>query len=48
MKITRVIRGHVQTIFGIINVIMTLRGVGGGGGVAWDANFFVCILLSLC
>ena len=28
-------RGHVQTIFGKINVIMTLRG-----GVACDANFF--------
>ena len=23
-------RGHVQTIFGKINVIMTLRGGGGG------------------
>ena len=40
------IRGHVQTIFGKINVIMTLRG--GGGGVACDANFFVCALLSFC
>ena len=29
-------RGHVQTIFGKIN-----------GGVACDANFFVCVLLSL-
>ena len=37
------IRGHVQTIFGKINVIMTLRG-----GVACDANFFVCALLSFC
>ena len=27
-----VFRGHVQTIFGKINVIMTLRGGGGGGG----------------
>ena len=33
-------RGHVQTIFGKISVIMTLRGV------ACDANFFVCVLLS--
>ena len=41
-----VVRGHVQTIFGKINVIMTLRG--GGGGVACDANFFVCVLLSFC
>ena len=46
------LRGHVQTIFGkIISVIMTLRGGGGGGGgggvgVACDANFFVCVLLS--
>ena len=24
------LRGHVQTIFGKINVIMTLRGGGGG------------------
>ena len=36
------LRGHVQTIFGKINVIMTLRGV------ACDANFFVCVLLSFC
>ena len=43
------IRGHVQSIFGKINVIMTLRGWGGGGGgVACDANFFVCVLLSFC
>ena len=41
----RSVRGHVQTIFGKINVIMTLRG--GGGGVACDANFFVCVLLYL-
>ena len=41
------LRGHVQTIFGKINVIMTLRG-GGGGGVACDANFFLCVLLSYC
>ena len=41
--------GHVQTIFGKINVIMTLRGGGEGGeGVACDANFFVCVLLSFC
>ena len=26
---------------------MTLRG-GGGGGVACDANFFLCVLLSYC
>ena len=26
------LRGHVQTIFGKISVIMTLRGGGGGGG----------------
>ena len=39
------LRGHVQTIFGKINVIMTLRG-GGVWGVACDANFFVCVLLS--
>ena len=39
------VRGHVQTIFGKINVIMTLRG---GGGVACDANFFLCVLLSYC
>ena len=25
-----IVRGHVQTIFGKINVIMTLRGGGGG------------------
>ena len=42
------VRGHVQTIFGKINVIMTLRGGGGGGGVECDANFFVCVLLSFC
>ena len=43
------VRGHVQTIFGKINVIMTLRGGGGGGGgVACDANFFLCVLLSYC
>ena len=35
------LRGHVQTIFGKINVIMTLRG-----GIACDANF--CVLLSFC
>ena len=41
------VRGHVQTIFGKINVIMTLRG-GGGGGLACDANFFfVCIAFLL-
>ena len=40
----RTLRGHVQTIFGKINVIMTLSG----GGVALDANFFVCVLLSFC
>ena len=36
--------GHVQTIFGKINVIMTLRR---GGGVACDANFFCvyCFLI---
>ena len=42
------VRGHVQTIFGKINVSMTLRGPGGGGGVACDANFFLCVLLSYC
>ena len=41
-RVAVAVRGHVQTIFGKINVIMTLRG--GGGGVACDANFFfVCI-----
>ena len=35
------IRGHVQTIFGKISVNMTW-------GVACDANFFVCVLLSFC
>ena len=34
------LRGHVQTIFGKINVVMTLRGV------ACNASFFVCVLLS--
>ena len=38
------VRGRVQTIFGKINVIMTLRGGGGGGG----SLFFVCVLLSFC
>ena len=36
------IGGHVQTIFGKINVSMTLRGV------ACDANFFVSVLLCFC
>ena len=36
------IRGHVLTIFGKINVIMTLREEG---GLACDATFFVCVLL---
>ena len=40
------LRGHVQTIFGKINVIMTLRG--GGGGVACDAKLFcLCIAFFL-
>ena len=30
---TSYLRGHVQTIFGKINVIMTLRGGGGGGSL---------------
>ena len=30
---TASVRGHVQTIFGKINVIMTLRGGGGGGSL---------------
>ena len=30
--VVHILRGHVQTIFGKINVIMTLRGGGGGGG----------------
>ena len=32
-------RGHVQTIFGKTNVIMTW----GGGGGACDTNYFVCV-----
>ena len=46
--------GMSKLFFGKINVIMTLRGGGGGGGgvwggvggVAYGANFFVCVLLS--
>ena len=34
------LRRHVQTIFGKINVIM--------GGLAYDSNFFVGVLLSFC
>ena len=41
------IRGHVQTIFGKINVI-NKGGWGVGGGVACDANFFnLCIAFFL-
>ena len=36
-------RGHVQTIFGKINVIMKLRG-----GYPVTLTFFVCVLLSFC
>ena len=42
------LRGHVQTIFGKINVISYDVKGGGGGGVACDANFFLCVLLSYC
>ena len=52
------LRGHVQTVFGKINVIMTLRGGGGGGKPVTltflfvycflFANYYSKILLQLC
>ena len=47
-KYCHLVRGHVQTIFGKINVIMTLRGGGGGGGQPVTLTFLFCVLLSFC